>query len=67
MHQQTRHPSQVTKAIAVLEEAGCCVTRCEFPPDPLPGLFDVDGTELTESQLIGMAADYTHPNLDEEA
>lgn len=44
-------------AITYLECRGHKVTRADFPPPPLPGLYDVSGigTDLTIAQVIEAA------------
>ncbi len=45
----------VSWAISALQVKGVSVERTEFPPSPLPGLYLVNGRELTEMQLIQLA------------
>lgn len=42
-------------AIETLRAQGVTVTRAEFPPEPLPGLYTVNDRELTEMQVIDYA------------
>jgi Asp-tRNA(Asn)/Glu-tRNA(Gln) amidotransferase A subunit family amidase len=50
-------PNVLQSAIAYLESRGHKVVRLDFPPEPLPGLYDVDrlGYDLTERQVIHVA------------
>lgn len=42
-------------AISRLKECGYSVERLDFPPAPLPGLYQVGNQELTECQVIDLA------------
>jgi hypothetical protein len=42
-------------AIEMLQQRGHSVERLDFPPPPLPGLYLVNGHELTERQVIDYA------------
>lgn len=50
---QKRDP--VATAVERLKAQGLNVERSDFPPAPLPGLYVVNGRELTEGQLIQLS------------
>lgn len=48
-------------AIEILNAQGVSVMRADFPPEPLPGLYTVNGHELTEMQVIDYASRQQQP------
>ena len=48
----------IEKAVAELKRRGHTVERAEFPPAPLPGLYVVDGHELTENQILSVRGEF---------
>jgi hypothetical protein len=54
----TMTDNPLTNAINRLQSNGHSVIRADFPPEPLPGLYDIDGSYhgLTEGQVISLAA-----------
>lgn len=54
-HFQPKPANRLHAAINKLLASGKHVERAAFPPLPLPGLWNVDGRELTEMQLINLA------------
>jgi hypothetical protein len=47
----------IKEAVEKLRAAGREVERADDFPPPLPGLYFVDGVELTERQLLQVASD----------
>lgn len=47
--------NKLAEAIKVLTAEGREVERCDFPAAPFPGLYLVDGRELTEMQVVTLA------------
>lgn len=48
-------PYLLDRSVAHLRALGFLVERQEFPPHPMPGLWLVNGRELTEMQIIDLA------------
>lgn len=46
---------EVERAMATLRFKGCDVWRMDFPAPPFPGLYRVNGREMTEAQLVQVA------------
>lgn len=47
--------NELQAAIEKLTRMGHAVQRADEPPPPFPGLYFVDGRELTEMQVISYA------------